>query len=107
MNKLIQKRDFNDDDLHYTQIAQTTDYPYMVREWKNDKMIAIAHNLYDLEAKEALKSNIDNRDFRHQTREHLAEDADRCPECAKEIVQEEEDEDIPGAFGTHQIHDIG
>ncbi len=82
-------------------------YPYAVYEFQNDKTVAVAHNLFYEEAEEELKGNINQRDFRHQAREHLAEDADHCSECTEAIAQEYEDEEIPGAFGTHQVHDIG
>jgi hypothetical protein len=64
------------------------DYPYMVREFKDGKLTAVAHNLFESEAETELLGNINGRDYRKQSCEHKAEDADSCPECLAEMEAE-------------------
>ncbi len=63
-------------------------YPFMVREFRDGKMVAIGHNFTEEEAEQELLVNVNQRDYRRQKHEHLAEEMP-CQECDDEIKEVE------------------
>ncbi len=63
-------------------------YPFCVREFRDGKMVAIGHNFTEEEAEQELLVNVNQRDFRRQKKEHLAEEMP-CQECDDEIKEAE------------------
>ena len=63
-------------------------YPFYVREFQGGKLVAICHNLSEEEAEQELLVNVNQRDYRQQKKEHLAEEMP-CQECDDEIKEVE------------------